>query len=426
VPRNSPETDIPQAVTAHQASYAANIVWLLRYRGAFASNIYAIFWPVYLTRDLGISVPDALEIISFAIILSLVLEVPTGWVADRCDRRATLLAGMVLSMLGVAMYATATRLGPYLLAAIVIDHVGGGLASGPDTALATDTSHAVGKDQWGEVFRRYAEKRVDYNAISRGIGGLIGAGAALEAGPRATLWAQAGAYGLAFFCAWRVTAPPRHDEGIAHLGRVAFGLLARRRLVAVIGFSGAIGGLLIYSYWFLSLYCAQVRTGRAPLPLGWFGVIWSVFMISPWLFNRYCRAWFLRHFERYNLRSLLALTLVAVVSMVVAGSLVSVAGLVALLGIYFVNALQRPIMDTAMMRLANPAERATVSSAGQFAILAIAAAFSLVTNLITRAYSFGISLIGIGLLCGLIAVTSLAVMAAPERRQATPGGDYSR
>lgn len=388
----------------------------MRYRGAFGSNIYAIFWPVYLTRDLRISVPDTLEIISVAIILSLVLEVPTGWIADRCDRRATLLAGMAASMLGVAMYATATRLGPYLFAAIVIDHVGGGLASGPDTALATDTSHAVGQDQWGDVFRRYAEKRVDYIAIGRGAGGLIGAGAALEAGLRATLWAQVLAYGFGFYCAWRVTAPPRHDEKIAHLGRVAFGLLARRRLLAVIGFSGAIGGLLVYSYWFLSLYCAQVRIDRVPLPLGWFGVIWSVFMISPWLFNRYCRAWFLRHFERYNLRSLLGLTVVAVVSMVVAGSWVSVAGLVAILGIFFVNALQRPVMDTAMMRLANPAERATVSSAGQFAVLAIAAGFSLVTNLITRAYSFGLSLIGIGLLCGLIAVTSLAVMAVPERQ----------
>lgn len=388
----------------------------MRYRGAFGSNIYAIFWPVYLTRDLRISVPDTLEIISVAIILSLVLEVPTGWIADRCDRRATLLAGMAASMLGVAMYATATRLGPYLFAAIVIDHVGGGLASGPDTALATDTSHAVGQDQWGDVFRRYAEKRVDYIAIGRGAGGLIGAGAALEAGLRATLWAQVLAYGFGFYCAWRVTAPPRHDEKIAHLGRVAFGLLARRRLLAVIGFSGAIGGLLVYSYWFLSLYCAQVRIGRVPLPVGWFGVIWSVFMISPWLFNRYCRAWFLRHFERYNLRSLLGLTVVAVVSMVVAGSWVSVAGLVAILGIFFVNALQRPVMDTAMMRLANPAERATVSSAGQFAVLAIAAGFSLVTNLITRAYSFGLSLIGIGLLCGLIAVTSLAVMAVPERQ----------
>ena len=404
---------------ARQTSYATNIAWLLRYRGAFGSNIYAIFWPVYLTRDLRMSVPDALEIISLAIILSLVLEVPTGWIADRCDRRATLLAGMVLSMLGVGMYATATRLGPYLFAAIVIDHVGGGLASGPDTALATDTSHAIGKDQWGDVFRRYAEKRVDYNAIGRGIGGLIGAGAAIGAGLRATLWAQVAAYGLAFLCAWRVKTPPRHDEKVAHLGRVASGLLGHRRLLAVIGFSGAIGGLLIYSYWFLSLYCAQVRVGRTPLPLGWFGVIWSVFMISPWLFNRYCRAWFLQHFERYNLRSLLGLTLVAVVSMVVAGSWVSVAGLAAILGIYFVNALQRPIMDIAMMRLANPAERATISSAGQFAMLAIAAGFSLVTNVMTRAYSFGISLIGIGLLCGLIAVTSLAVMAIPERQPAT-------
>lgn len=411
--------------TAYQTLYAANIVWLLRYRGAFASNIYAIFWPVYLTRDLRMSVPEALEIISLAITLSLVLEVPTGWIADRCDRKATLLAGMALSMLGVAMYATATRLGPYLFAAIVIDHVGGGLASGPDTALATDTSHAVGKELWGDVFRRYAEKRVDYNAIGRGIGGLIGAGAALGSGLRATLWAQVVAYGLAFFCVWRVKAPPRHDEKIAHLGRVASGLLARRRLLAIIGFSGAIGGLLIYSYWFLSLYCAQVRIDRTPLPLGSFGVIWSVFMISPWLFNRYCRVWFLRHFERYNLRSLLALTLVAVVSMVVAGSWVSVAGLAAILGIYFVNALQRPIMDIAMMRLANPAERATISSAGQFAMLAIAAGFSVVTNVITRAYSFGISLIGIGLLCGLIAVTSLAVMATPERQPATPGGDRS-
>jgi MFS family permease len=409
---------VPRRETRSQPPYAANLVWLLRYRGAFASNIYAIFWPVFLTRDLHISVPDALEIISLAIILSLVLEVPTGWLADRYDRKATLLVGMAVSMLGVGMYAVATHLGPFLFVALVIDHVGGGLASGPDTALATDTSHAAGNDLWDDVFRQYAEKRVNYNAIARGIGGLVGAGVAIGFGLRATLWAQVAAYGLAFLCALRVNTPPRYDEKIAHLGQVALNLLGRRRLLAVIGFSGAIGGLLIYSYWFLSLYCAQVRVGSTPLPLGWFGVIWSAFMISPWLFNRYCRAWFLRRFERYDLRSLLALTVVAVVSMVVAGSWVSAPGLAAILGIYFVNALQRPIMDIAMMRLANPAERATVSSAGQFAILLIAAGFSLVTNLITRSHSFGTSLVAIGLLCGLIAIVSLAVMAIPERRPA--------
>lgn len=408
-----------------QPSYAGNILWLLRYRGAFGSNIYAIFWPVYLTRDLHISVPNALEIISLAIMLSLVLEVPTGWLADRFGRKAALLVAMILSMLGVGMYATVTHFGPYLFVALVIDHVGGGLASGPDTALATDTSHAVGNDQWGDVFRQYAQKRVNYNAIGRGIGGLIGAGAAIGFGLRATLWAQVAAYGLAFLCVWRVKTPPRHDQKIAHLGRTALNLLGRRRLLAVIGFSGAIGGLLIYSYWFLSLYCAQVRIGGAPLPLGWFGVIWSAFMISPWLFNHYCRAWFLRRFERHNLRSLLTLTVVAVVSMVVAGSWVSVPGLAAILGIYFVNALQRPIMDIAMMRLADPAERATVSSAGQFAMLAVAAGFSLVTNLIVRSHSFGTSLIGIGLLCGLIAITSLAVIAIPERQPTVPQEDYS-
>jgi MFS family permease len=408
-----------------QPTYAANIVWLLRYRWGVASNIYAIFWPVYLTRDLHISVPDALGIISLAIILSLVLEVPTGWLADRWGHKATLLVAMLLSVLGLAMYATATHLGPYLFVALVIDHLGGGLSSGPDTALATDTSHALGKERWADIFREYAEKRVDYNAIGRGVGGLIGAGAAIGFGLRATLWAQVAAYAFGFACVCRVKAPPRHEEKIAHFGRVALTLLRRRQLLAVIGFGGAIGGLLMYSYWFLSLYCAQVRVGGTPLPLGWFGVIWSAFMISPWLFNRYCRAWFLRHFERYNLRSLLALTLIAVASMVIAGSWVSVPGLVAILGIYLVNALQRPIMDIAMMRLANPAERATISSAGQFAILALAAGFSLVTNVMTRSWSFGLSLVGIGLLTGLIAVVSLAAMAIPERQPAAPAGEYS-
>lgn len=410
---------------AHEFSYAGNMPWLLRYRGAFASNIYAIFWPVYLTRDLRIPVPDALGIISLAIMLSLVLEVPTGWLADRYDRRAALLAGMILSMLGVGMYAVVTHLGPALFVAVVIDHLGGGLASGPDTALATDTSHAIGKDLWGDVFRRYAEQRVSYNAIGRGAGGLAGAGVAVGFGLRATLWAQVAAYGLAFLCAWRVKTPPRHGDRIPHLGRTALSLLGRRRLLAVIGFSGAIGGLLIYSYWFLSLYCAQVRIGGTALPVGWFGVIWSAFMISPWLFNHYCRAWFLQHFERHDLRALLALTVVAVVSMVIAGSWVSVPGLAAILGIYFVNALQRPVMDIAMMRLADPAERATVSSAGQFAVLAVAAGFSLVTNLIIRFYSFGMSLIGIGLLCGVIAIVSLTVIALPERQQAPHRGDCS-
>jgi hypothetical protein len=49
-----------------------------------------------------------------------------------------------------------------------------------------------------------------------------------------------------------------------------------------------------------------------------------------------------------------------------------------------------------------------------------------VTNLIIRSHSFGTSLIGIGLLCGVIAILSLVVIAMPERQPACGAASHGR
>ena len=120
------------------------------FRGLLLSNVYALVWILFLTANLHAPASQALHLISFAIVLSGTLEIPTGWFADRWGRKLSLVLGSVACVLGVLMIATSAGLNIWLILGVAIEYTGAALCGGADSALGADTCAEIYKAESGE------------------------------------------------------------------------------------------------------------------------------------------------------------------------------------------------------------------------------------------------------------------------------------
>src|SRR5580704_19697328 len=80
---------------------------LLRARALGFSNVYTFFWVLILTQDLHASIPRALQVVSLGTLIGGLLDIPTGWLADKFGRWLSLVAGAICCSIGLSLYATA-------------------------------------------------------------------------------------------------------------------------------------------------------------------------------------------------------------------------------------------------------------------------------------------------------------------------------
>ena len=232
----------------------------------FVSAILVPFFRDWGGLDLG----QILLLNAWFMFWNCVLEVPTGAVADRFGRRASLLLGLAIGALSILLYVSAPRLEVFLLAEIVIA-LSYTLISGADEALLYDSLVATNRTHEREARHRPARVREARSASCwarsvarahaalaaardprapgradgvRGAGGARPRGAALD-----------GARALA-----RVATPSR-----ARGRRPVLASPALRRLAFDLVSVGALSFLVIWLY--------QPLLEQAGISIGWFGPV---------------------------------------------------------------------------------------------------------------------------------------------------------
>jgi len=172
--------------------------WCLLQSALFWQPVFVLWFSTHLEPD------DVLRLEALYFGAVVLLEVPSGILADRIGRRPLLVASSLGWGLGAAVMAAATdvgmlALGQLLLAAAMA------LGSGADTALHADALIATGKgDELGAREARARGFALAGLAISGAVGGLLGA-IDLQ-----TAYLASAASGLAAAgVAWRLREPPR-------------------------------------------------------------------------------------------------------------------------------------------------------------------------------------------------------------------------
>ena len=115
-----------------------NAYWFLR-----DFQLWIPVWIVFLTLERGFSLTQVTTAEGIFLVGVLVLEVPTGAVADRYGRSRSMALGAVVLGLAVLIFAFTTSFA-ILLVSFLLWSVATALMSGADSALLFDTLKAAG------------------------------------------------------------------------------------------------------------------------------------------------------------------------------------------------------------------------------------------------------------------------------------------
>ncbi len=155
-----------------------NGYWFLR-----QFQVWAPVWIVFLTIDNGFSLGQVTLAYSVFLLCVVVLEVPTGAIADRYGRSRSLALGAALLALAILLFAFSNQFAVLVLS-FVVWSVAVTLMSGADSALLFDTLKAV--DRSGE-YERLAGRGAAIGYLGAGLATLVSGPIASVLDTRATI-----------------------------------------------------------------------------------------------------------------------------------------------------------------------------------------------------------------------------------------------
>ncbi len=389
-----------QAVVAEVPAYRGNIWRLFAVQALLMFILWVPIWVVFLQRK-GLSLTEVGLLEGVAWTITALLEVPTGAIADRWGRKASIAVGA--SLYGLAMFLIlAEALSPAFLLGYALWNSSTAFTSGADSALLYDSLKADGRAaEAAKQSGRYAA----INQASQGIASLVGA--AIATIDINLCFAICGV--LAFAATALVLTihePPRATEGEEYLGywrnlKTAVRIGARRPVVrALVLLSATIATVpLVVYYVLLQPYSVGVGLPLAALGIVVIGVQLST-VVASWLAHRTA--------DHFELASVVAVALVVfIAATAILAAIPSIPSLALMLAVALVPALLTPLLSARLNDLIPSRQRATILSLGALLFeLGLAIAMPLMLAFADR---FGAPA-AIGLSSAIFALTAVPLM----------------
>ncbi len=381
-------------------SYRGNIWRLFAVQALLMFILWVPIWVVFLQRK-GLSLTQVGLLEGVAWTITAFLEVPTGAIADRWGRKASIAVGA--SLYGLAMFLIlAEALSPAFLLGYALWNSSTAFVSGADSALLYDSLKADGRAaEAAKQSGRYAA----INQASQGIASLVGA--AIATIDISLCFTICGFLGLAAAgLVLTIHEPPRTSEDDEYLGywrnlKTALRIAARRPVVRALVLLNAtilIVPLVVY-YVLLQPYAVGVGLPLAALGVVVIGVQLST-VVASWLAHG--------TEGRLELTSVVAVALaVLIAATAILAALPSIPSLALMLAVALVPALLTPLLSARLNHLIPSGQRATILSLGALLFeLGLAIAMPV---LLAFADRFGAPA-AIGLAGAIFAVTAVPLM----------------
>jgi predicted MFS family arabinose efflux permease len=234
----------------------------------FPIPIITIFWK----DQIGMSLADIMNLQAIFAMAAVLLEFPSGYVADRLGHRTSLLIAAFLWVAGWVLYAIGTTFAGMVLAEVVL---GAGLAfaSGADAALLFTALEQTGRAgdyaRWEGRVRAAAQVG---ESASSAVGGYL-----YTQSPRLPFWLQVPVALAALASVVAMTESPRAQRParVSHLAEawsiVRHTLVHNARLRAAVALSVTLGLSTFLMVWLIQPYM-QSRG----IPAAWFGPLWAI------------------------------------------------------------------------------------------------------------------------------------------------------
>ncbi len=226
--------------------------------------IITLYW-----LDVGLSIKDIFLLQVIFSVAIVVLEVPSGYFADRVGRKHSLLWGMIFGTLGYIGYAFGVGFYSFAFAEILLA-LSVSFISGADSAFLYDTLKQYNAT---DQHIKFEGRIISLSRISEAVAALTGGLLAVWFGLQGVFFAQCIVMALAMPLVLSLVEPkvPVTEKIKKDLRSALRYALRENKIIFHINiFTGLIfmSGLLIV--WLAQPYWQEIK-----IPLAWFGIIWA-------------------------------------------------------------------------------------------------------------------------------------------------------
>jgi len=290
----------------------------------------------------------------------VVLEIPSGYLADVLGRKKTLIIGSILGCSGFFIYSFSFGFWGFLLAEMTMG-IGQSLISGADSAMLYDTLKAMERK---DKYLKLEGRMVSIGNFAEATAGILG-GLLAEISLRTPFYAQTGVAFIGIPAAITLIEPLRHEKiskmNFRHiLSIVEVALVKDKKLKWNIIFSAVIGASTLTMAWFVQPYFRMVD-----LPLSLFGVFWTLLNLSVAITSYFA---YKIEWRLGQTRMILFITLLMPSLYFLISRIEIVWGIAVLFLFYLIRGVATPVLKDYINRLAESHTRATVLSVRNFLI----------------------------------------------------------
>ena len=296
------------------------------------------------------------QIVLLKTILSLsvlILEVPSGYVADRWGRKVCLVTGSGVWITSWLIYCTGGSFIEFAIAEVLAG-VAGSLISGANTALGYDTLVQLGREKHYQIWEG---KLVAIAGISEAVCGIIGAAIA-SINLVYPFYLQTLCLIIYFCLSLTLVEPESHKfvrtQQIDRLKDILVDVFKRPKLRWLILLSSVFSSASFLIVWLSQDYLKQLN-----IPIQAFGWAWAVFHLGMSLASvnshRLQRLFGIK-------RATLLLICILAISYICLGNITQTWGIVFVLSIYLMRGFCSPLILNAINQQISSSVRATILS----------------------------------------------------------------
>jgi MFS family permease len=382
-----------------------NILRFYAYQFAGNLALWAPIWVLYLQQDRGLSLTQITALDAPFWLLAIVAEVPTGTVADRWGRKASLLLGAVVYALALFLFGLGENYLVLMLSYLTWP-VALALQSGADSAFLYDSLAMVGRES---QFRKVLGRSQAINSVGFLLGSLIGAPLAAATSLAFPILASAALMLLAALAALTFREPRHQSDAppqpyLKTMGTAIRHAYAVPPLRWMIGVRAAIMGaglvMIIFTQPFLASFdvpVAQFGLATTPVRLLAIAAALSAYRLAAALGER---------------RLLWSLGIVTAAALLATGLVDSLAAFAMFAVVAMTNAVTSTITGDYINRHAPQALRATVMSVAQMAFSLVLLVAEPTLGLIADRSSLQTMFLAAAAGIGLLATLTLAAWTA--------------
>ncbi|MGF1479401.1 MAG: MFS transporter [Cyanophyceae cyanobacterium] len=334
-------------------------------------------------QSYGLSLEQALILKTVLSLSTLVCEIPSGYLADLCGRKSSLVAGGAIWTISLLLYCFGGSFSVFL-AAEMLAGVAASLISGADTALAFDTLLRQGRE--GE-YPRFEGRMVAIAGVTEAVCGVVG-GVVAANNLVYPFYLQAACIALYCLLAATLTEPPRHISQRIKIWPVVRSAFSEPRLKWLIFFSATLSTAT-----FLIVWLSQAYLEGQNFPVASFGLAWALFHGVMSLAAIGATVTTLRLGAQ---RSFFLLVILLGLSYILLGFIRQPWGIVFIATVYGVRGLKTPLLLSYINRHAMSESRATVLSVNSFVFRLGFAVAGPVAGYLADTYSLDITLMVFG------------------------------